>query len=58
LDQRAIQAGLPATPGTLSAPVPVLGPAGQPVGVYQTGPVWQLRWAGSSAQGASGRAAP
>ena len=51
LDQGAIQAGLPATPGTLAAPVPVLGPAGQPVGVYQPGPVWQLRWTGSSAQG-------
>jgi hypothetical protein len=58
LDQGAIQAGLPATAGTLAPPVPVLGPAGQPVGVYQPGPVWQLRWTGSSAQGASGRAAP
>jgi hypothetical protein len=58
LDQRAIQAGPPATPGTLAPPVPVVGPAGQPVGVYQTGPVWQLRWTGSGAQGSSGRAAP
>jgi hypothetical protein len=58
LDQGAIQAGRPATPGTLAPPVPVMGPAGQPIGVYQPGPVWQLRWTGSSAQGASGRAAP
>jgi len=58
LDQRAIQAGLPATPGTLAPPVPVLGQAGQPIGVYQPGPVWQLRWTGSGAQGSGGRAAP
>jgi len=58
LDQGAIQAGLPATPGTLSVPVPVLGPTGQPVGVYQPGPVWQLRWSGGTGQGVSGRAAP
>jgi hypothetical protein len=58
LDPRAIQAGLPATPGTLAPPVPVVGPAGQPIGVYQAGPVWQLRWTGSGAQGPSGRAAP
>jgi hypothetical protein len=55
LDQGAIQAGLPATPGTLAAPVQVLGQSGQPVGVYQPGPVWQLRWTGSSAQGTGGR---
>ena len=55
LDQGAIQAGLPATPGTLASPVPVMGQAGQPVGVYQPGPVWQLRWTGSTAQGNGGR---
>lgn len=55
LDQGAAQAGLPAVPGTVAAPVSVLGQAGQPVGVYQAGPVWQLRWAGSQATGPVGR---
>lgn len=55
LDQGAAQAGLPAVPGTVAAPVSVLGPAGQPIGVYQPGPVWQLRWSGSQAPGPLGR---
>ena len=55
LDQGAAQAGLPAVPATVAAPVSVMGPAGQPVGVYQPGPIWQLRWSGSRAPGPVGR---
>ncbi|EWY39982.1 hypothetical protein N825_03035 [Skermanella stibiiresistens SB22] len=58
LDQGAIQAGLPATPGTVAAPVAVMGPAGQQLGVYQPGPIWQLRWNGSRATGSAGRSTP